>query len=125
MQAAVAESGANATILRTRRVVGDTKWGVWDDNEALPLIIRSAMTMGALSQLDMACSWLPVDTVAASVLQIAGLATGAVSPTNGLHETSPRLVYKIVSPRTFSWTSSLLPALSSAGLSFRPVSPET
>ena len=124
MQAAVAESGANATILRIGQVVGDMKWGVWNDNEALPLTIRSAMTMGILPQLDMACSWLPVDSVAASVLQIAGLATGAVSSTNGLHKTSPRLVYNIVSPRTFSWNSSLLPALSSAGLSFRPVSPE-
>ena len=82
MQAAVAESGANATILRIGQVVGDTKWGVWNDNEALPLIIRSAMTMGVLPQLDVACSWLPVNTVAASVLRIAGLATGAVSSTN-------------------------------------------
>ena len=65
--------------------------------------------MGVLPQLDMACSWLPVDTVAASVLQIAGLATGAVSSTNGLRETSPRLVHNIVSSCTFSWTSDLRP----------------
>lgn len=141
VQAAVEEAGANATILRIGQVVGDTKWGSWNDSEAFPLIIRSALTMGILPELDLDCEWLPVDTVAESIVQIAGLATPGGSPTtNKVPDTTPseqdttringsspppqqaRLVYNLVSPHTFSWTTDLLPALSSAGLSFRPVS---
>ena len=137
MQGAVEEAGANATILRIGQVVGDTKLGWWNDNEAFPLMIRSALTMGLLPELDLSCEWLPVDTLAESIIQIGGLATDDASPmerspdtiapdltrSNGLSlQLQSRLVYNLVSPHTFSWTSKLLPALSSAGLSFRPIS---
>ena len=138
VQVAVEEAGANATILRIGQVVGDTKLGWWNDNEAFPLMIRSALTMGLLPELDLACEWLPVDTLAESIIQIGGLATddesstkrdpNTIAPEHDLTSDGPslqlqsRLVYNLVSPHTFSWTSKLLPALSSAGLSFRPTS---
>ena len=62
VQAAVKNHGARATVLRIGQVVGDTKVGVWKDTEAFPLIIRSAVTMSILPNIDMTCQWLPVDT---------------------------------------------------------------
>ena len=138
-------AGADAVILRIGQVVGDTKAGVWNDNEAFPLIVRSALTMGVLPQLNMACEWLPVDTLAASIIEIAGLGKPSTTLTNGTDHANmpngyaeqtngvltngdthksrlqPQLVYNLRSPHTFSWTSDYLPALSKAGLSFSSV----
>ena len=125
VQRAVEGTGADATILRIGQIVGDTKTGVWKDNEALPLIIRTALTMGILPQMKITCEWLPVNTLADTVLQIQSL-----SGSEGIHsgknaKSSPLKVYNLVSPHSFSWTTDLLPALSAAGLAFRPVSFET
>ncbi|KAL8992612.1 MAG: hypothetical protein Q9188_007547 [Gyalolechia gomerana] len=72
VQAAVQDAGANAFILRRGQIVGDTNSGWWNDNEAIPLIVRSAWTMGILPELDLACEWLPVDTLARSMIEIGG-----------------------------------------------------
>lgn len=118
---AVRDVGANATILRIGQIVGDTDYGWWNDSEILPMIIRSALTMGILPELDMSCEWLPVDVLARSILQIGGLDNDDSS----LPQRDGQLVYNLVSPHSFRWTMDLLPALSAAGLSFRPVSFET
>lgn len=54
------------------------------------------------------CSWLPVDTLASVILELAFL------------QTTPEIVYNLQSPHTFSWTATLLPLLKSAGLVFTP-----
>lgn len=134
VQAAVENAGVNATILRIGQVVGDTKTGVWNDSEAFPLIIRSAVSMGILPELSSTCEWLPVDTLAKTIIQIGGISLDHGPRTNGFRTgrkeslkvngstttSNSQLVYNLVSPHSFSWTSDLLPALSSAGLSFRP-----
>ena len=116
MKAAVNEAGARGHILRIGQVVGDTKKGVWNDNEAFPLIVRSGLTMGILPELPLSCEWLPVDTLATAVIEITG-----IPRLSGLPRSPPPFVYNLRSPCTFSWTSNFLPALFSAGLSFRPV----
>ncbi|KAL9129611.1 MAG: hypothetical protein Q9217_001967 [Psora testacea] len=133
IEAAVKTAGAAATIYRIGQVVGDTKCGMWNDSEAFPLIIRSAMTMGALPKLDMACEWLPVDTCARSIIDIEGLDGGndklgkgerGILEAHGNVNEAPlrkRLVYNLRSPHTFSWTEYLLPAIAAAGLAFQPV----
>ena len=111
IQAAVEDHGANATILRIGQVVGDTKAGVWNGTEAFPLIIRSAVTMGVLPEMQLSCQWLPVDTLAKSVLEIAGLGTFDTPGSVGAANEKGRLVYNLLSPHTFSWTRDLCPAL--------------
>ena len=134
VEAAAQTAGADASIYRIGQIVGDTTYGIWNDSEAFPLIIRSARTMGVLPELNMDCEWLPVDTCAKSIIEIEGL--------NGVKEnildkevdvaqepharvmdiaSNKILVYHIRSPHTFSWTKDLLPALATAGLSFKPV----
>ncbi|KAL8778824.1 MAG: hypothetical protein Q9194_001781 [Teloschistes cf. exilis] len=130
---AVEQAGAQASCLRIGQVVGDTKHGIWNDREAFPSIVRSALTMGVLPQLGLECEWLPVDTLAEVVVELAGLNetnTGGLrdvtsKATNGEIEGERRamdLVYNIDSPHTFSWTTSFLPALRAAGLEFDTVS---
>ncbi|PQE04896.1 NRPS-like enzyme protein [Rutstroemia sp. NJR-2017a BBW] len=108
---AAVKYGADAHILRIRQIVGDAKFGIWNDTEAIPLIFRSALTLKVLPELDMTCSWLPVDTLAKVIMDLTFLPR------------TPELIYNIRSPHTFSWTRDLLPKLNSCGLEFKAVSP--
>lgn len=72
--AAVRTAGAQASILRIGQVVGDGKFGMWNDREAFPSIVRSALTMGVLPELPIQCEWLPADILAECVIELAGLA---------------------------------------------------
>jgi len=62
-------------------------------------------------------SWLPADTLATTILDLAGI-TNAQPPTL---DKSINLVYNMQNPHTFSWTHSLLPALAHSGLHFTTV----
>ena len=50
-----ARIGAPSHVLRIGQVVGDTKKGLWNDKEFLPLMIRSALSLGALPKLHEVC----------------------------------------------------------------------
>ncbi len=134
IEAATQTAGTNACIYRIGQIVGDTKYGIWNDSEAFPLIIRSAETMGILPELNMECEWLPVDTCAKSIIEIEGLGDVkenildkqdrvTLEPHPGIVDTASNknAVYHIRPPYTFSWTKDLLPALATAGLSFNSV----
>jgi thioester reductase-like protein len=101
-------AGLDARVLRVGQIIGDTKLGQWNDTEAIPLMIRSAVSMGALPTLDDTLNWLPIDVVARSMVEIC-------------HSAPHHDVYHVVSPRSFNWTRDLLPMLRAAGLSFEPV----
>jgi thioester reductase-like protein len=105
---AAAQTGMQARVLRVGQIIADTKHGIWNDTEAVPLMLRSAITVGALPTLDEAARWLPVDTVASAMLDIA-LSNNA------------QTVFNVVNPRSFHWTADLLPVLRAAGLSFEEV----
>jgi thioester reductase-like protein len=106
---AAAQTGMQARVLRVGQVVADTKHGIWNDTEAIPLMLRSATTIGALPALDESPRWLPVDIVAKAVVEIS------------LCGTAPS-VFNVVNPRTFHWTKDLIPALQRAGLKFAQAS---
>ena len=103
--------------LRIGQIVGDGKMGLWNDTEAVPLIIRSALTLKVLPALDETESWLPVDDAAAAILDLAGISTGTVP----VSDSETNLVYNLENPHTFSWTDSLLPELHRSGLDFSTV----
>lgn len=158
VRAAVETAGAHASILRIGQVVGDTKHGMWTDREAIPAIVRSALTMRVLPELKILCQWLPVDILADCIIEIGGLSQkgiaeghdstngnvntkfdgepathsttdnelGKVGPNPKESDKSPmNLVYNLLSPHTFPWTSTLLPALRSTALpSFKTVPTE-
>lgn len=81
------------------------KWACGMDTEAVPLIIRSALTLKLLTALDETETWLPVDDVAAAILDVAGRSTGTIP----VSESETDLVYDLEYRHTFAWTDSLLP----------------
>lgn len=109
--AKAAEQGITSHVLRVGQIVGDTKHGVWNAQEAVPMMIQTAVTIGALPKLKETPSWLPVDIVAQAIADIS-LSDSESSFANVTH------------PKTFSWTKDLLPALRSAGLDFEEVEPK-
>ncbi len=145
IQHAVESAGAKASILRIGQIVGDTLHrGKWNDSDAIPLMIRSTLAIGMLPALSEQCAWLPVDTVARSVVEIAGLGVKeaeALQTTdddgNDEDYTSSPLpnpyIFNIVNRRTFAWTETFLPALRAAAAAaatassfhFETVPPET
>ncbi len=104
------QTGISARVLRVGQVIGDTVHGIWNDTEAIPMMLQAATTIGAIPALDENPLWLPVDTVANGVVDIALSDAGAG-------------VMNVVNHQSFHWTRDLLPALRAAGLDFEEVQP--
>lgn len=104
-QIAAEQTGISAHVLRIGQVIGDTDRGIWNATEAIPMMLQSATTIGALPRLEEAPRWLPVDVVAKAVIEITSSA-------------APSGVVNIINPKTFHWTRDLLPYLHAAGLEF-------
>jgi thioester reductase-like protein len=101
-------AGLDARVLRVGQIVGDTQHGQWNATEAIPLMIRSAISIGALPTLNDTLTWLPIDVVAQAMVEICR--------SGKRHE-----VYHVVNPKSFHWTRDFLPMLASAGLVFEQV----
>ncbi|KAI6778153.1 uncharacterized protein J7T54_007199 [Emericellopsis cladophorae] len=122
VKAAAVSTGMEARVLRSGQIVGDSVQGNWNATEAIPLMFRAAVTIGALPALDETPSWLPIDLSARAVLELAGMAEPG-SKIDGYFERrdGPDVVYHVQNPTTRRWTEDVLPALSSAGLVFEIV----
>ncbi|CAK7219999.1 putative NRPS-like protein biosynthetic cluster [Sporothrix bragantina] len=125
VRAAAEQTGMTAQVLRLGQIIGDSEHGIWNTTEAIPLIFQSALTTGTLPALDETPSWMPVDAMACSVIELSGL-TGkeenlaSTTATANPSQTAP--VYQVQNCRVFRWTADLLPALRAAGLEFEIVS---
>ncbi|CZR53066.1 related to nonribosomal peptide synthetase MxcG (component of the myxochelin iron transport regulon) [Phialocephala subalpina] len=117
IKAAAEQTGMKAKVLRVGQIVGDTQLGSWNSTEAISLMIRSASTIGALPALEETPSWLPVDIIARSVLELADLDGSASTKTMDDSD----IVYHVQNSHLFHWTNDLLPALRDAGLEFETV----
>lgn len=109
--AKAAEAGVTARVLRIGQIVADTLHGIWNAQEGVPMMMQTAVTIGALPKLKETPSWLPVDVVAEAVADISLSDSGSVF-TN------------IANPKTFDWSRDLLPALRNAGLKFDELEPK-
>ncbi|KAL8738514.1 MAG: hypothetical protein Q9190_007991, partial [Brigantiaea leucoxantha] len=97
--------------------------GMWNDSDAIPLMVRSAFTMKVLPKLNTDCNWLPVDTLADCVLELGGILIDGEAEKRDVEEGGGELelFYNIVSPHNFSWERDFLPVLCAAGLDFESV----
>ncbi|KAK4896172.1 hypothetical protein LTR28_001871 [Elasticomyces elasticus] len=102
---AAKQTGIAARVIRVGQIVGDTKHGVWNATDAIPMIFQTAQTIRALPTLDENPSWTPVDVVADSVIEMSMSEQGSD-------------VMNLVNPQLFHWTRDLLPLLRQAGLEF-------
>jgi thioester reductase-like protein len=123
-------AGADVRVMRIGQIVGDSRNGLWNDSEAIPLMIRSASVIGVLPELHDKCSWLPVDQCAVTVLELSGLTKPAskalrfLETSEGPPRYSSALYYNVLHPRVFDWNDDLLPALRNAGLYFTTAPPQ-
>ncbi|KAL7917780.1 hypothetical protein ACQKWADRAFT_331624 [Trichoderma austrokoningii] len=109
--AKAASQGVTTRVLRIGQIVGDTEHGVWNSQEAVPMMMQTAVTIGALPRLQETPSWLPVDVVADAVIDISLSGAGSIFS-------------NITNPQLFSWKDDLLPALRRCGLVFDEVEPK-
>ncbi|KAL9610369.1 MAG: hypothetical protein Q9204_009084, partial [Flavoplaca sp. TL-2023a] len=64
--------GPKIAILRIGQLTSDTLSGIWNTSEAYPLMLSTAPLLHALPDLEsLPLDWLPVDTAAKAVLQVA------------------------------------------------------
>lgn len=111
---AAEEAQLQTYIFRIGQIIGDTPHGIWNNNEATPLMLQTARTLGVLPSLkNEVLRWLPVDIVAKVILDV-------------LFDTDvPRgRIFNVVNPKTFRFTEDLLPKLYDAGLRFEEVPPQ-
>jgi carbohydrate kinase (thermoresistant glucokinase family) len=101
---AASQTNIRARVLRIGQMIGDTKHGVWNATEAIPMIFQTARTIGALPQLDERPSWLPVDKVGQATVEIS------------LSDVAGGQVMNVINNQTFHWTHDLLPMLKVGGL---------
>lgn len=122
-------TGARAFSLRIGQVSGHSKKGLWNDSEALPLLIRSALTLKALPEMDQTCSWLPVDKLASTIIELTKTcSTPDTKFTDGDTSRFTKIsaddsIYNVCNSREFSW-SALLASLARSGFQFEIVSLE-
>ena len=114
-----ARNGARSYVLRIGQIVGDLQSGFWNDNEYVPSMIRSALSMKALPALNENCSWIPVDTLATAILEVSRTVQSAPKPC-AIDSTNPPVVYNMCNPHLFSWDQ-LLEKVRKAGLEFETV----
>ncbi|PWW72667.1 acetyl-CoA synthetase-like protein [Tuber magnatum] len=106
----------SARVLRIGQVSGDTKFGIWNATEAIPLTVHSAKTLGALPAPvnGEVVSWVPVDVAAGTIIDLSCLPPIAQKEAPVFHVSHPKLL---------SWNNDFLPALRAAGLEFESVRP--
>lgn len=131
---AASKVGARTYSLRIGQVSGHSKKGLWNDTEALPLLIRSALTLHALPDLDQTCSWLPVDRLASTIVDLAKVrspsppSSPTISAEKNMYDAgsgtavqkTDDTIYNINNSREFTW-SALLSTLSDNGFQFERV----
>lgn len=106
-----AAASKSARILRVGQVSGDTKRGIWNPAEAIPAMVQSALTIGALPKLEgkrNILRWLPSDITAAVIVDLT------VLPNSGQ-------VFHVANPHTLTWNEDVLPAIEKAGIEVRIV----
>ncbi|KAI1743683.1 acetyl-CoA synthetase-like protein [Xylaria scruposa] len=111
---AAGAGGAAVGVLRVGQISADSVNGIWNEKEHVPLLVRSATEVKALPRLhgyEGRCEWMPVDTVAATVLQLADKLTAGTGAS----------FYNITPSHAFSWNDRFLPVLREAGLEFEEV----
>ncbi|KAF9870749.1 male sterility protein [Colletotrichum karsti] len=110
--------GAPARVLRIGQLVGDSKVGEWNTTEGIPLMIQTAVTLGALPKLDEEMTWLPVDLGATIIIEMTNADRGKPAQQVSERDSDPDLVYHVLNPTRFHWAKQMLPSLSEAGLKF-------
>ena len=89
------KSGVPVSILRVGQIAGPVSAaGVWNRDEWFPSLVKTSQSLGYLPNYLPDADWIPVDYLAASILDIVHFAA----------ETGKTLTYNIVNPHSTPWT---------------------
>ncbi|KAK4611143.1 Adenylate-forming reductase cicB [Fulvia fulva] len=88
-------STATVQYIRMGQLCGNSKTGIWNEEEHIPALLKSSLVMGALPEMSGTLSWIPVDQAAEVACDIL-LDTG-----------SERLCFHVESPIRQSWADML------------------
>ncbi|KAJ2996693.1 hypothetical protein NUW58_g889 [Xylaria curta] len=106
---AMRNARAPAHVLRIGQLVGDTVVGEWNATEGVPMMIQTAVTLGALPMLDESTAQLPLLSSWPEVAESGKPSDPAPSSD---------VVYHVLNPQRFHWTRDMLISLAKAGLEF-------
>ena len=109
----------NIAVLRIGQLCGDTENGIWNASEAWPLMLSSVKALKALPDLHESLNWLPVDTAARAVIEIALNKTDRLPGTS--EENIP--VYHILNQSRATTWSDLLAWMKNLSPGFDIISP--
>ena len=109
----------NIAVLRIGQLCGDTENGIWNASEAWPLMLSSVKVLQALPDLHQKLDWLPADTAAQAVIEIALNKTDQLPGTT--EENIP--VYHILNPSRATTWSDLLGWMQKLSPGFAVISP--
>ncbi|EJU02829.1 L-aminoadipate-semialdehyde dehydrogenase [Dacryopinax primogenitus] len=110
------KTALQADVLRIGQMVGDSRTGIWNETEAISLMIKSAEIIHALPELDENVSWLTVDFAARSIVELVFAYQDPGGP-GTCH------CWHIVQPHTIHWRH-VLDSLQKCGVQFKRV-PQT
>jgi len=110
-RAAMEATGLVSRVLRIGQLAGDSVNAVWNDTEAIALLVRSVLdgSAGCLPELNEMVSWLPVDRAAETIEEL--VFAEQMGGEGGYGDKSGDLVYHIVNPQLFSFRQDLVPML--------------
>ncbi|KZP19768.1 NAD(P)-binding protein [Athelia psychrophila] len=103
----LAASGLHATSFRIGQITGGKPSGAWATSDWVPSFVKSSLVLGGLPGAHGVVSWLPMDVVSQTILDVA------------MAEESPSIAMNIVHPRPSSWLAivgSISDALHIAGI---------
>ena len=109
----------NIALLRIGQLCGDTENGIWNASEAWPLMLSSVKVLKALPDLHENLDWLPVDTAAQAVIEVALNKTDKLP--GATEENIP--VYHILNPSRATTWSDLLKWMKKLSPGFAVISP--
>ncbi|EPQ26199.1 uncharacterized protein PFL1_06135 [Pseudozyma flocculosa PF-1] len=118
--------GFEALVLRIGQLVGDTVQGVWNETEAVPLMVRTAKTMGCLPDLrGQRVCWIGVDVAARVIARLATAVPAARSGQQGEPSSRAELVHVVNPvPTRYDDIFAALARPENLGATFELVAPE-
>lgn len=120
LASAAAQAEIPVRIARLGQVCGDSVEGLWNPAEAIPTIVRTAVTQGVLPGEEEELQWLPADVAGEAIVDVA---VYEEDDDDEGEESRLLQVFNLVNS-TFPlfWKKDFLPFLRRAGLDFEIIS---
>lgn len=109
-------------IARLGQVCGDSVEGLWNPAEAIPTIVRTAVTQGVLPGEEEELQWLPADVAGEAIVDVAVFENDEDDDGDGEKSRLLQVFNLVNSTFPLFWNRDFLPFLRRAGLSFEIIS---